>query len=307
MLEPAFYNNDKRSTPTMLKLQLKDKPSRSYWLVGEQLSVGSDSRCNVPLPGLGIQALHAHISMSNDVITLTPQPGCVCYVNNQQLSEAQTLQEGDEIRIGGERLLVIDPKKQSASAAASSSPKAAMKKPTVWTLVAEHPKLKDRPFLITDKSILGRSKAVNLFIPFKHLSRKHAELTVLADTLHLKDLGSSNGCFVNGERVSEYTLTGGETVSFAFLDFVVHSPVAAKTDVAMDVTMVRSAITQADIERVQRERKTPSQSLDLSEIDQRQQQVEAQNQTSPSKPWLWGGVAIVVVAVLAYGLWHYSA
>ncbi|MCR8922578.1 FHA domain-containing protein [Dasania sp. GY-MA-18] len=288
----------------MLKLQFKDNPSRSYWLVGEQLSLGSDSRCNVPLAGLGINAIHAHIAMSDELITLTPQQDCVCYVNSRQLTEPQTLQEGDEIRIGGERLLIIDPKKQSAKLTAPAKQQPAPQKTKVWTLVAEHPKLKDRPFLITDKSILGRSKEVNLFIPFKHLSREHAELTVVGDTLQLKDLGSSNGCFVNGERANEYSLSGGETVSFAFLDFVVHSPVATKPASDMDVTMVRSAITQADIERVQRESKTPSQTLDLSEIDQRQQQL--QEQAAQPKYWLWAGVVVIIAAGLAYSIWQYG-
>ena len=289
----------------MLKLQFKDNPARGFWLVGEQLTLGTGSECNVVLEGLGINPLHATITITGDAIELSPSENSPCYVNANAVGGHHKLQEGDEIRIGKERLLIVDPKQQTQALEQNEKPNTAKNK-KVWTLVAEHPKLKDRPFLVTDKSVLGRSKHVNLFIPFKHLSREHAELTVAGDVLHLKDLGSSNGCFVNGERVQEYDLKGGETVSFAFLDFKVNSPVAAtpKPDPGSDVTQIRSAITEEDIARAVADDEPQNQSLDLSEINE---PVEQPVKTDKPNYLVWGGIAVILLAAVLYGWLNYAA
>ena len=65
----------------MLKLQFKDNPSRGFWLVGEQLTLGTDGNCNVVLEGLGINALHATITINGDDIQLSPSDDSPCYVN----------------------------------------------------------------------------------------------------------------------------------------------------------------------------------------------------------------------------------
>ncbi|MGK0442520.1 MAG: hypothetical protein ACJA0N_002331 [Pseudohongiellaceae bacterium] len=283
----------------MLKLQFKDNPDRGFWLVGEQLSLGASDDCDVVLEGLGINDLHAFIKLDGDVVRLLPCDNSTCHINNSVAGE-QLLVEGDELRIGKERLMIVDPKQSNQQVEPPQNP-SGVKNSKIWTLTAEHPKLKDRPFLITGKSILGRSKDVDLFIPFKHLSREHAELTVEGDVLSLKDLGSSNGCFVNGERVQAFDLTGGETVSFAFLDFVVNSPLTPKEpDVEMDVTMMRSAIKQEDIERAQQESNLHSQPLDLSEIEQ-----QFDDGSKKTSSIVWISVAVVALLALVYGGYQY--
>jgi pSer/pThr/pTyr-binding forkhead associated (FHA) protein len=44
------------------------------------------------------------------------------------------------------------------------------------------------------------------------VSRRHAKISVNGDTVTIQDLGSTNGTFVNGERVDRMTLTDGDRV-----------------------------------------------------------------------------------------------
>jgi pSer/pThr/pTyr-binding forkhead associated (FHA) protein len=62
----------------------------------------------------------------------------------------------------------------------------------------------------------GRAPTNDVFIDDPHgfVSRRHAELAVTPAGLVLRDLGSSNGTFVNGARVQQTTLRPGATVSF---------------------------------------------------------------------------------------------
>jgi hypothetical protein len=62
---------------------------------------------------------------------------------------------------------------------------------------------------------IGRASDNDLVVTDEAASRRHAELTVDAHRLVLVDLGSANGTWVNGSRISvPVELTGGERVRF---------------------------------------------------------------------------------------------
>jgi len=64
------------------------------------------------------------------------------------------------------------------------------------------------------KYILGRSEEADIKIDDRSVSRKHAEILVLKNQVVIVDLSSSNGTFINGERISMKEVQPGETVRF---------------------------------------------------------------------------------------------
>ena len=52
------------------------------------------------------------------------------------------------------------------------------------------------------------------------VSKEHAEVRIGAGACVLVDLGSSNGTFVNGERIAERSLQDGDRVRLGLLEFV---------------------------------------------------------------------------------------
>src|SRR2546423_9019836 len=60
---------------------------------------------------------------------------------------------------------------------------------------------------------IGREAGVDLVLADGKASRRHAALRVLPDgRATLYDLGSSNGTFVNGQRIQSTLLQGGEQI-----------------------------------------------------------------------------------------------
>jgi DNA-binding NtrC family response regulator len=59
---------------------------------------------------------------------------------------------------------------------------------------------------------VGSSKACELVLVDRTVSRRHFAVSVAAGALVLSDAGSTNGTFVNGVRVREAMLFGGETI-----------------------------------------------------------------------------------------------
>jgi EAL domain-containing protein (putative c-di-GMP-specific phosphodiesterase class I) len=67
---------------------------------------------------------------------------------------------------------------------------------------------------------IGRKPDASLCIPSPTVSREHAELTVIDRGMLLRDLGSTNGTFVNGVRIDQpYTVKHGDLLQFGQVIF----------------------------------------------------------------------------------------
>lgn len=65
------------------------------------------------------------------------------------------------------------------------------------------------------KTYVGRVPGCDVVLRDKFTSRKHAELELRPDgRLVMRDLGSRNGTWVNGQRVDEYSLCDGDRIQF---------------------------------------------------------------------------------------------
>jgi predicted component of type VI protein secretion system len=70
-------------------------------------------------------------------------------------------------------------------------------------------------------TVIGRRPDCNLQIPAKDVSRLHCQIAIEGSAVTLKDLGSTNGTYVNGERVEEAVLRPGDKVRVGPVVFTV--------------------------------------------------------------------------------------
>jgi len=75
----------------------------------------------------------------------------------------------------------------------------------------------DRYPLLGAITVLGRDNTADVVLDDPGISRRHTEIRVTSDGPHLvasiRDLGSTNGTFVNGERITSQHLSDGDRVS----------------------------------------------------------------------------------------------
>jgi len=95
----------------------------------------------------------------------------------------------------------------------------------MWTLQSIDPVDSDLVFRLLPGSLktIGRAPGVDFVVDAALVSRVHCRLT-LSDTneLLLEDLGSTNGTFVNGEKVPKAVLSDGDKVTVGRIEFVVN-------------------------------------------------------------------------------------
>ena len=84
-----------------------------------------------------------------------------------------------------------------------------------------------------DTFLIGRSDAAHLYLPEdKFFSRHHCLLEIAPPRCFLRDLGSTNGTFVNGQKVSEVFLQSGDRIQGG--QTVLQVDVAAEQPVPVD-------------------------------------------------------------------------
>lgn len=239
----------------MYKLQFKNEPSRSIWLVGDKVLLGSHSKNDIVISSLGIEDFHASIDISSDKLTLNCKPGR-CYVNELPVDAVYQLKANDEIKIGVNKLQIIKSTdiigEQYLSPVESLVEVLPERKHSdddaCWSLISVNALNSSSKYTISGSVTLGRDRSCDISIPNKLLSRKHSQLVVKNEQLVMIDQDSANGSFHNGVKVEESIVASGDTISFANLDFIVEAPKnlterrKTHTGLSLNRTMIRTAI-----------------------------------------------------------------
>jgi hypothetical protein len=70
------------------------------------------------------------------------------------------------------------------------------------------------------RTSVGRTPDNQIVVPIREVSRRHAEIVLVENGYVVKDLGSPNGTFVNGERITEHRLKDGDRIAMGGQVFV---------------------------------------------------------------------------------------
>jgi pSer/pThr/pTyr-binding forkhead associated (FHA) protein len=92
--------------------------------------------------------------------------------------------------------------------------------------------LTDGPSILIDKPILlfGRHEECDVQLNSKKISRRHCVLAHVNDYLVVRDLGSTNGVRINGQRVAEGKLTPGDELQVGNFKYQVCSDPLGRAD-----------------------------------------------------------------------------
>ncbi|MET1079446.1 MAG: FHA domain-containing protein [Pseudomonas sp.] len=199
----------------MLKLQFKDHRQAPIWLADERFTLGQYGKNDLVLEDSGISPFHAEIRQEQGLYYLFDcgsQEGS--FVNGERVSGRYQVRANDCIRLGSVEFDLINP---------SKTPQRNDAMPR-WFLQVIQGEQEGKKFPVTASLTFGRSVKCDLCFSDLELSRRHCEFFVEGESLEVKDLGSSNGVFVNRQKITTAVLQAGDQLQMGAVRLLVIGP-----------------------------------------------------------------------------------
>ncbi len=204
----------------MLKLRVNGNKHNAIWLVEPKVTLGRAPGNDMMLDDASVADRHAEILVNYEKLTLVNlSGGSSLRVNGAAVSNSCELQANDKVTLGRVELQVIDPKRRTFPAAGVGAAAT-----SAWSLKANHSALSSRVFKLKDVTLVGRSNECDITLAASHLSRRHAQLQVKDNLLYVRDLGSANGTYLNGRRITQARVRRGDELCFDTIRFGVIGP-----------------------------------------------------------------------------------
>ena len=202
--------------------------------------IGSDPQANIVLDRPGVLPQHCQLHVTSHGVMLQVPPGTSVTVNGRQVDGLIALRPGDSVSLDGVEARLAS--MESAAAvrhqagahgrlpdSANDDPGATAVRPVVprYVLRGVSGEAFGRTYPVVGATTVGRAVECNLRLDEPGMSRMHARLMPAEDGLLLEDLGSTNGCFINGKRVLRGEARVGDEIGFDTLRFRLVSPAHA--------------------------------------------------------------------------------
>jgi diguanylate cyclase (GGDEF)-like protein len=101
--------------------------------------------------------------------------------------------------------------------------------------------------VVQERTIIGRGAGSDVHVLDDGISRKHAEIVQQDGKILIRDLGSTNGTYCNGERISEHELVDGDKIqigSTTILKFTFHDSLDETFQRQMYESALRDGLTK---------------------------------------------------------------
>ncbi len=201
-----------------LKVEAGRLRNRQFVIEKSTVAIGRAEENDVGLFGdPEVKPRHAVISRSGQSFILKDvSGGAGLWVNGRAVSNA-TLSDGDRIRIGNYELSFHLKKAAQRVSAAESISQVATQPTSAPAPSGPTPRLVDENGKVYDlrrdgPTHLGRDLGNDVVLMMSSVSRRHAVLEPRNGVFYIKDLGSHNGTYVGGQRVSEAPLKDGDVI-----------------------------------------------------------------------------------------------
>jgi pSer/pThr/pTyr-binding forkhead associated (FHA) protein len=249
----------------MLQLAFKEKRRKPVELNRSRVTIGRDKSNSMVLKDEGISGFHAEIHMDEGnifIMDLNSTNGTK--VNGEKITTRLPVKIWDVIEFDKVKLEIVDPTKRRPTVERESVTTNAME--NAWALQGISGTMAGRNFPISNAMIVGREEC-DIIIDDAMISSRHAKLDFNDQILSVKDLGSTNGTFVNGKQITEAILKAGDEIKFDKMVFTVKGPgrSSAKTAVRSVLNLAKTQVRNAAAAKTQvkpaPDHSTPSQAL----------------------------------------------
>ncbi len=287
---------------------------KEYTIPAGGISIGRDAGSGVVVAQNEVSRKHAEVAPVEHGYEIRDFSANGVFVNGARVDKAQILSRADVIRIGGEEFRFYADVPQSAKAAAPAVPPPVVASPVVDAPAPVATAAPDsRPVLavleITNEGPT-KGQTYEIAVPLAHVGRgahndvvirddsvsdTHAKLQRRDDGWYLVDVGSTNGTYVAGQRLTaERRLEGAPDVRFGGVKAIFRA-----RDAHADAGSGTRAIASVDRSKLR-------ETVAVRSASPAQAKAAAASTAPPARSglpaWLWIVVALAVIGAAAFFL-----
>ncbi len=209
-----------------IRWEVGRKEGKEWELGLHPIVIGASERATIRLPEDGsIAPEHAVLGVYGVNYAVQPQPGHAIFVNGY-LAPAAYLRHGDVITVGSYNLRFLEANMPKLRPIAAPIPMAVTERTTPPPVPVSAPVAPALPSIQAwvehidgrtttigiGETIVGRNADLPIVIATTAASRQHAVFVNDGKSVLLRDLGSTNGTFVAGQRITEVVLNSGDLI-----------------------------------------------------------------------------------------------
>ena len=205
-----------------MKLVFQGGEPPQFPLAEGSCSIGSALDSDIPLGQDGIEPFHCELLMGAHGVRLRVAPGARVLVNDRPVDGLIALRQDDVLQLAEVKARLVAANEDVPRVAVDkardgrSELNATMVRPVLprFALRAVSGAMFGRSFPLQAILSVGRADDAGLRIPLDSISRQHARLTPAGNEVLVEDLGSANGTWINGKRVTRASASHGDEISF---------------------------------------------------------------------------------------------
>ncbi|MGV8921990.1 MAG: FHA domain-containing protein [Thermomonas sp.] len=185
-------------------------------------TIGSDAGADVVLADGNVAPMHCELVVSAQGVQLRIPESSHVVVNERPVTGLMALRPGDTLACGAARIRLVkigavaEPGSSSAAPDTGAQVQATMVRPVLpkFVLRGMSGEQFGRSHPLQASMLVGRAEDASLCLPVESISRQHARLTPAGDEVLVEDLGSANGTWINGKRISRGQARHGDEIRF---------------------------------------------------------------------------------------------
>ncbi len=195
--------------------------------------IGSSPDCAIVLAAPSVAARHCEIRMDAGSAFARPlDASAPTVLNGRQIDRETALSAGDLLVFGrvGCQLSASERKVGARAAPARAAPAMDDGRTRVRSALPRYllrgvsGATFGKTFAVTDNAIIGRQPDCDIPVPADEISRHHVRLKVTPEGVHVEDMGSANGTYINNKRIQSALLKPGEELRLDAVRFLLVTP-----------------------------------------------------------------------------------
>jgi ABC transport system ATP-binding/permease protein len=214
-LEQSINLEELEAAPPKLLVSIAGGSSQTYNLTRPVMTIGRVDGNDIVIPSPIVSGQHARLERVNGgyQLVVVPQAKNPVFVEGQPLEGSHLLKHGEIMRVGS-----LDP---------------GMMVTLTYQSPGEVPSQPAQGIVFGEKNLIqiGRDADNDVVLASPTVSRYHAQVEMVGQRFRIRDLRSSNGTFVNDERIEKETwLKADDTIRIGQSRFVVGADQLAQFD-----------------------------------------------------------------------------